>query len=278
MGGIDEVFARQTGSGANAQMLNYLTDALGSPIRLTDKTGVKVVDYTYDPYGNTTADATIDNPFQYTGRENDNTGLYYYRARYYSPNQQRFISEDPIGLNGGINVYGYVEGNPINLIDPMGLWAWGDPLPQGVVDGVAGFGDTMSFGFSGWARGQMGFDGGVNKCSGAYGVGVAAGIGVGIGMGVGGAIGGGFRAEIGAWKSGGRWFAGGRKIPHFHYGRGPGLGGHHLPYEAGNWGRNFSANWGRGTAGGDAAGMGAAGYGAGVAGHGAFGGGGCGCK
>jgi RHS repeat-associated protein len=121
MGGIDEVFAQQTGSGANAQTLNYLTDALGSPIRLTDKTGAKVVDYTYDPYGNTMADATIDNPFQYTGRENDNTGLYYYRARYYSPNQQRFISEDPIGLNGGINVYGYVEGNPINLIDPWGL-------------------------------------------------------------------------------------------------------------------------------------------------------------
>jgi RHS repeat-associated protein len=87
---------------------------------LTDKTGVKVVDYTYDPYGNTTADATIDNPFQYTGRENDNTGLYYYRARYYSPNQQRFISEDPIRLNGGINVYAYVGGNPISYIDPEG--------------------------------------------------------------------------------------------------------------------------------------------------------------
>jgi RHS repeat-associated protein len=121
MGGIDEVFAQQTGSGANAQMLNYLTDALGSSIRLTDKTGVKVVDYTYDPYGNTTADATVDNPFQYTGRENDNTGLYYYRARYYSPAMQRFISEDPIGLNGGINVYGYVEGNPIKFTDPYGL-------------------------------------------------------------------------------------------------------------------------------------------------------------
>jgi len=121
MGGIDEVFARQSGSGASAQTLSYLIDALGSTVRLTDKTGAKVVDYTYDPYGNTTADAIVDNPFQYTGRENDGTGLYFYRARYYSPNQQRFISEDPIGLRGGINVYGYVGGNPVSLIDPSGL-------------------------------------------------------------------------------------------------------------------------------------------------------------
>ncbi|MDR1529992.1 MAG: RHS repeat-associated core domain-containing protein [Burkholderiales bacterium] len=117
MGGIDEVFARQTES----QTLNYLIDAQQSSVRLTDNAGNKVVDYTYTAYGDMTADATIDNPFQYTGRENDNTGLYYYRARYYLPKYQRFISEDPIGLNGGINVYGYVEGNPVSFIDPMGL-------------------------------------------------------------------------------------------------------------------------------------------------------------
>ncbi|MDR1529995.1 MAG: RHS repeat-associated core domain-containing protein [Burkholderiales bacterium] len=97
MGGIDEVFARQTES----QTLNYLIDAQQSSVRLTDNAGNKVVDYTYTAYGDTTADATIDNPFQYTGRENDQTGLYYYRARYYSPKYQRFISEDPIGLAGG---------------------------------------------------------------------------------------------------------------------------------------------------------------------------------
>ncbi|MGE5894357.1 MAG: RHS repeat-associated core domain-containing protein [bacterium] len=53
--------------------------------------------YTYDPFGNVTISGEAsDNPFQYTGRENDGTGLYYYRARYYSPDMQRFISEDPI--------------------------------------------------------------------------------------------------------------------------------------------------------------------------------------
>ncbi len=68
-----------------------------------------------------------DNLFQYTGRENDGTGLYYYRARYYSPDLQRFISEDPIGLFGGINLYAYVENNAVNLTDPSGLFRGGEP-------------------------------------------------------------------------------------------------------------------------------------------------------
>jgi len=67
-----------------------------------------------------------------TGRENDGTGLsgvegglYYYRARYYSPTLQRFISEDPIRFLGGINYYRYVDNNPVNFNDPYGLV---DPL------------------------------------------------------------------------------------------------------------------------------------------------------
>jgi len=63
-----------------------------------------------------------DSPFQYTGSENDNTDLYYYRARYYSPELQRFISEDPIGLLGGINFFIYVGNNSVNSKDPFGLW------------------------------------------------------------------------------------------------------------------------------------------------------------
>jgi len=57
----------------------------------------------------------------YTSREYDaETGLYFYRARYYDPTIGRFISADPIGFSGGINFYGYVMGNPINAIDPSG--------------------------------------------------------------------------------------------------------------------------------------------------------------
>lgn len=57
-----------------------------------------------------------------TGRENDGTGLYYYRARYYSPTMQRFVSEDPIRfLSGDFNLYAYVGNNPLLFIDPFGL-------------------------------------------------------------------------------------------------------------------------------------------------------------
>ena len=90
-------------------------------MRLTDGAGNKLVDYTYDPYGATTADAAVSNPFQYTGRENDGNGLYYYRARYYSPGMARFISSDPIGLAGGINTYAYVGGDPLQYSDALGL-------------------------------------------------------------------------------------------------------------------------------------------------------------
>ncbi|WP_426176415.1 RHS repeat-associated core domain-containing protein [Massilia sp. TWR1-2-2] len=55
-----------------------------------------------------------------TGRENDATGLYYYHARYYLPNLARFISSDPIGLDGGITTYAYVDGNPLSMVDPYG--------------------------------------------------------------------------------------------------------------------------------------------------------------
>ncbi len=99
---------------------HYVTDALGSVIALTDDTGVVRTTYTYEPFGNVTISGEAsDNPFQYTGRENDGTGLYYYRARYYSPDLQRFISEDPIRLWGGINFYAYVGNEPVNLIGKL---------------------------------------------------------------------------------------------------------------------------------------------------------------
>jgi RHS repeat-associated protein len=117
-GGIDEWFARTTGG----QTQTYQSDALGSVLRLSDAQGNKLVDYTYDAYGATASDALANtNGFQYTGRENDGLGLYFYRARYYKPVWGRFISQDPIGLAGGENLYAYVGGNPLQWIDPLGL-------------------------------------------------------------------------------------------------------------------------------------------------------------
>lgn len=116
-GGIDEIFSNSGASGA----LTPLQDDLGSTIALVDSNGNLQTTYTYDPFGNTSAaGAANSNSFQYTGRENDGSGLYYYRARYYSPQLQRFISQDPIGFAGGINAYAYAADNPTTLRDPTG--------------------------------------------------------------------------------------------------------------------------------------------------------------
>jgi len=92
-------------------------------IALTDSTGAVVTEYTYDPFGSTTVTGVpSENRAQYTGRENDGTGLYYYRARYYRPDLQRFISEDPMGFIAGPNLYVYVRNSPMNYNDPDGLF------------------------------------------------------------------------------------------------------------------------------------------------------------
>ena len=119
--GVDERFAR-TGSGAGNSG-TYLTDALGSTVALAGADGV-ATNYGYDPYGVSSASGAANgSTYQFAGRENDGTGLYFNRARYYNPGWGRFISEDPIGLRGGINVYAYAGNNPVSLTDPSGLSA-----------------------------------------------------------------------------------------------------------------------------------------------------------
>ncbi len=114
--GIDERFARDETAGRRY----FLTDALGSTVALADANGVVQQTYAYEPYGEVSTTGSSSNPYQYTGRENDGTGLYYYRARYYSPNLKRFISEDPIGSAGGLNGYAYVFDAPTIDTDPSG--------------------------------------------------------------------------------------------------------------------------------------------------------------
>ena len=77
--------------------------------------------YAYSAYGEVAVlGPDGGNALQYTGRENDGTGLYFYRARTFDPILKRFTSEDPIGIAGGINVYSYVGGKPTQFIDPDG--------------------------------------------------------------------------------------------------------------------------------------------------------------
>jgi RHS repeat-associated protein len=116
---IDEPLALERADGT---VRYYLIDALGSTVALANgDTGNVTTTYSYDAFGNDTINGSDENPFQYTSRENDGTGLHYYRARYYSPTLRRFISEDPIGLAAGLNFYAYAQNNPINFIDPRGL-------------------------------------------------------------------------------------------------------------------------------------------------------------
>jgi RHS repeat-associated protein len=122
---IDEPFSRTKGG----QTQVYLQDALGSVVGLTDSTGTLTTTYAYDSFGAVTqSGAASDQPFKYTGREDDGTGLYYYRARYYSPEMRRFISEDPIRLAAGDpNFFSFVGNAPLLYSDPLGLIG-SDPL------------------------------------------------------------------------------------------------------------------------------------------------------
>ncbi|MFD3739086.1 RHS repeat-associated core domain-containing protein [Streptomyces sp. NPDC058629] len=117
MSGLDEFLTRTEGTKTQV----YLTDALGTVLGLANPDGTIATKYTYDPNGQpTTSGAASSNPYTFTGRENDGTGLLYYRARYYDPQTGRFISQDPIGQAGGINLYQYALSSPTTYTDPTG--------------------------------------------------------------------------------------------------------------------------------------------------------------
>jgi RHS repeat-associated protein len=94
---------------------------------------------------------------KFTAREDDGTGLYYYRARYYHPGLGRFISEDPIGYAGGdINLYGYVGNSPIASRDAMGLQTPAEVISPLVVGVPAGFQAATGAGIAGEILGPSG--------------------------------------------------------------------------------------------------------------------------
>jgi RHS repeat-associated protein len=117
---IDQILAQE----ANGEVLWALTDNQGTVRDVVNSDGVVVNHLTYDSFGKVTGETNpaVDFRFGYTGRELDSeTGLYYYRARYYNPTTGRFLSEDPISFGGGdANLYRYVENSPTNFTDPLG--------------------------------------------------------------------------------------------------------------------------------------------------------------
>jgi RHS repeat-associated protein len=115
--GIDQHLGTQHSSGTVSY---FASDHLGSVTDVTTGAGFPL-SRKYDPWGNLLSGSSTSG-YAFTGRERDaETGLYYYRARYYDPKIGRFISEDPIGFVAGVNFYTYVENNPTTLTDPLGL-------------------------------------------------------------------------------------------------------------------------------------------------------------
>lgn len=114
---LDEVLTSQTPS----QTYYYHSGALGSVVSVTDALGTIQSSQRFDAWGNSIDSAGEAQHFGYTGREPDETGLTYYRARYYASELGRFTQMDPIGLAGGVNLYAYVSNKPIIFTDPFGL-------------------------------------------------------------------------------------------------------------------------------------------------------------
>ncbi len=99
------------------------TDHLDTPIALTDQAGLTQWKASYTPFGKAIVEINnLENNIRFPGQYFDSeTGLHYNYFRDYDPEIGRYIQSDPIGLNGGINTYGYVGGNPINKSDMFGL-------------------------------------------------------------------------------------------------------------------------------------------------------------
>jgi len=118
------LLAMVTPSGAS---YSYHYDATGNTVAMTDGSQAVVNRYAYTPYGQIVGKAeSVPQPFQYVGQSGvmaEPNGFYYMRARYYDPEVGRFVSEDPIGFEGGdVNLYAYVQNNPVNRVDPTGLY------------------------------------------------------------------------------------------------------------------------------------------------------------
>jgi RHS repeat-associated protein len=110
----------------NDSIYYYHNDHLGTPLAMTDSLGAVVWKAAYKAFGEAQVDSspTITNNFRFPGQYYDEeTGLHYNYHRYYDPGSGRYLTSDPVGLKSSINLYEYALNNPINHIDPSGLFS-----------------------------------------------------------------------------------------------------------------------------------------------------------
>ncbi|RLC01536.1 MAG: hypothetical protein DRI57_30985, partial [Deltaproteobacteria bacterium] len=135
--GIDNRLSMTDHTGANPETYYYLTDHLGTVHALADENGSIVESYKYDAWGRVLeikdgnssplTESALDNRYTFQGREISwATGLIYFRARSYDPITGRWLSRDPIGISGGLNLYQAFGCNGVNFSDPLGLIDWKD--------------------------------------------------------------------------------------------------------------------------------------------------------
>lgn len=130
--GVDRPHSMRVGG----QTYYYVADHQGNVTGLVNAYGTLVNRYEYTPFGAPlVVSEGISNPLRFAGGYMDvETGLYNNRARFYDPALQRFLSEDPIGLAGGTNLYAYAGNDPLNHSDPTGLDPCGS-IVQTLVNG-----------------------------------------------------------------------------------------------------------------------------------------------
>jgi len=107
----------------NGAVYSYLYDGKGNVTALLDGVGNVAQTYQYDPFGKPmNTDTSVNQPMQFSTKPYDEkTGLSYYGYRYYAPALGRWLTRDPIGEKGGINLYGFAGNNAVNNFDPFGL-------------------------------------------------------------------------------------------------------------------------------------------------------------